>query len=66
MDARISRIIIHPKWDTNRINNDVALIKLTKPVKLSNYKKICLAPNGTNVEGQTCIATGWGLTKHSK
>ncbi|XP_064463808.1 chymotrypsin A-like [Ornithodoros turicata] len=44
-------------------NNDIALIKLAKRVRLSSrVKPICLPNSGEVFEGQNCVSTGWGAT----
>lgn len=44
-------------------NHDIALIKLSKRVRLSaRVKPICLPSPTDNFEGSNCVSTGWGAT----
>jgi trypsin len=56
----VSRIVIHPDWDTKTGNNDVAVWKLS-----SNAPGIALATLATEdgPVGGNLLATGWGETE---
>ncbi|XP_070509162.1 ovochymase-like [Chironomus tepperi] len=57
----IDEIIIHPNYDSFRQSNDIALIKLDKVVKFSEYVyPICLPTKQLEVEKG--IVTGFGRT----
>ncbi len=80
-DFKIEKLIIHPEYqnhDVIRANpdtgkpvtfhvpqNDVALIKLDKPVTFTKWvKPLCLPRNDELPEsGQRCAITGWGTTE---
>jgi len=54
---------IHPEWDTNRLRNDVALIKLNRNIAFSRtVSPICLPPSSdsTVVYNKKLVLTGWG------
>ena len=58
-----SNIYIHPQWDSNKIRNDVAIIKLKNSLTFSNQvSAVCLpsANSHTSLYGKDVIATGWG------
>uniref|UniRef100_A0A673AGR1 pancreatic elastase II n=1 Tax=Sphaeramia orbicularis TaxID=375764 RepID=A0A673AGR1_9TELE len=57
-----AKIVVHPNWDSYRIRNDIALIKLSTPVKLSNtIMPACLPPSGQVLPHDSpCYVTGWG------
>ena len=59
----IAKVIIHPKWNWD--SNDIALIKLSKPLTFDkNIKSMCLPSKDFKPrEGEMCIASGWGDTK---
>ncbi|XP_064618831.1 trypsin-like [Lineus longissimus] len=66
----ISRIIVHPKYNSFTSKHDIALLKLSRPVAFSNeIQPVCLPDaNDASVEWKTgldlkCTATGWGNTK---
>ncbi|KAM7412185.1 hypothetical protein PAMA_021912 [Pampus argenteus] len=57
-----AKIIVHEDWDPYRIRNDIALIKLSTPVKLSDaIMPACLPTSGEVLDnGTPCYVTGWG------
>ena len=68
-----NQIIAHPQWDSNNINNDVALLKLSRKINFSGnesyIRPICLPEKTSNLDdivGTKCVATGWGNTKWRK
>uniref|UniRef100_A0A3P9MLX0 Peptidase S1 domain-containing protein n=1 Tax=Oryzias latipes TaxID=8090 RepID=A0A3P9MLX0_ORYLA len=58
----VSRIIVHPNYNSPPKDNDVALLKLTSPVTFNNYiSPVCLAAQGSNFPGGTTAwVTGFG------
>merc|ERR1712100_477515 len=68
--SEVEKIIPHPEYNTETINNDIAIIKLLKPVELGKYIQIACLPDSTEdapvtKEGDNidCYITGWGKTK---
>ncbi|KAK3597928.1 hypothetical protein CHS0354_042271 [Potamilus streckersoni] len=59
----VSELIIHELYnpDAHQLN-DIALLKLSKPVDLSGryVRKACLPAAGSNFENHVCIVSGWG------
>lgn len=66
---RAANVIIHPGWDhdtTKQHDNDIALIKLSSPIKVPIARGITLPVYNTTVpEGADIIVTGWGATKEN-
>ena len=63
----ISVIFVHPDYDLLTENNDIALIRLTRPVKLSAaIRPACVAHVMEDVEEvnvySNCRAVGWGAS----
>lgn len=57
----VSKVILHPQYNSNQIKNDVALLKLTTPVDYSNeVVAVCVDDGKTNYEGANTWATGFG------
>ncbi|KAH1175775.1 hypothetical protein KIL84_022300 [Mauremys mutica] len=58
------RIIVHQRWNPNNVadGNDIALIKLSQSVALSDQiQPACLPPaNRLLASGVVCYVTGWG------
>ncbi|XP_065594217.1 chymotrypsin-C [Cyrtonyx montezumae] len=60
--AEVEKIIVHEKWNSFLVINDIALIKLAEPVQESDtIQAACLPPNGLELDnGYPCEITGWG------
>ena len=63
---QISEIRIHPQFTGTGFYNDLALFKLEKPVRFTDYiQPICLPSNSQRQEsfvGQVPTIVGWGTT----
>ena len=63
MERGVAKIKIHKYYDESTTNNDIALIKLDKKVRLSpNIRTVCL-PERRDFTGFTAVAAGWGHTR---
>lgn len=65
----VSQVIVHSGYDPSKLNNDLALVKLSSPVSFNNYiRPVCLAASGSNFkDGSSCWIAGWGrITTGSK
>uniref|UniRef100_A0A674KDV1 Peptidase S1 domain-containing protein n=1 Tax=Terrapene triunguis TaxID=2587831 RepID=A0A674KDV1_9SAUR len=60
--AAVEKIIVHEKWNTFLIVNDIALIKLAEPVEVSEtIQPACLPASGALLtQDFPCYITGWG------
>ncbi|XP_062859475.1 polyserase-2 [Trichomycterus rosablanca] len=58
----VQKIIVHPFYDNNMHDNDVALIKLSNPVDFNNtIRPVCLAaPGSVFSTDTTCLSIGLG------
>ncbi len=64
--VRGCKIIIHPKYNNQTGDNDIAIIKTPEPLVLGliNSGSICLpAKNSDPRAGKSLTAIGWGLTE---
>ncbi|XP_054158282.1 chymotrypsin-like elastase family member 2A [Oppia nitens] len=63
-------IIVHPDYDITTISNDIALLKLDKPLRLddvdNHLQPICLPPTYGKYANNNCTLTGWGRTKNTE
>uniref|UniRef100_A0A3Q2CGM6 Prostasin-like n=1 Tax=Cyprinodon variegatus TaxID=28743 RepID=A0A3Q2CGM6_CYPVA len=59
---KISSIIVHPKYKRSTNDNDIALLRLSSPVKFTkNIRPVCLAASGSQFNnGTPSWVTGWG------
>ncbi|KAK3742056.1 hypothetical protein QZH41_015744, partial [Actinostola sp. cb2023] len=57
---RVSQIIEHPNYDSQRINNDIALLKLASPVQMSDKVGAACLTETRPPAGKKCYITGWG------
>ncbi|KAM3859599.1 prostasin [Diretmus argenteus] len=61
----VAEIIVHPQYDSSTDNNDIALLRLSSPVKFTDYiRPVCLAASGSVFNSGThSWVTGWGSIK---
>ncbi|KAG1951323.1 chymotrypsin-like elastase family member 2A preproprotein [Pimephales promelas] len=64
MAISAQKIIVHEKWNSMfvALGNDIALIKLSQPVTLSDTVHLgCIPPAGSTLPNNyPCYITGWG------
>jgi trypsin len=60
-----SRVIRHPNYSSYNINNDIMLIKLSKPATLNTYVQPVALPSSCAPAGTMCTVSGWGNTMSS-
>ncbi|XP_042864709.1 uncharacterized protein LOC122248640 [Penaeus japonicus] len=62
----IAELIIHENYDANKVDNDIALIRLSSPASYSQgVARICLPFQfaSQDFQGETGTVTGWGTTQ---
>ncbi|XP_064628368.1 coagulation factor IX-like isoform X2 [Lineus longissimus] len=66
-DFRPGKDFVHPHYDLDTIDSDIALVKLKKPVKLGkNIDLACVPRDGDNLKTHTlCYTVGWGKMKNT-
>ncbi|XP_066304573.1 plasminogen-like [Branchiostoma lanceolatum] len=58
----VKHVIMHPRYDTQTLDNDIALIQLNDPVTISAHvQPVCISAQEVP-EGYDCYVTGWGDT----
>ncbi|KAG9280899.1 chymotrypsinogen A-like [Astyanax mexicanus] len=64
---RIGKVIQHPSYNSNTINNDITLVKLASTAQLNTrVSPVCLpASSDDYAGGLKCVTTGWGLTRYN-
>ncbi|XP_044763935.1 serine protease gd-like [Coccinella septempunctata] len=67
-ERQVQNIYIHEEYDHVAIKNDIALLKLLKPVKITDYvRPVCLWRGGSRLEsivGEYGAVVGWGFNQN--
>lgn len=66
-EIRVSEVYIHPYYDPETVDNDVALLKLSSPARFGAYiSAACLPRNGAPLPvDRKCVILGWGKERHT-
>jgi len=65
VEHKVEKVVVHPGWDRAAINNDIALLKLKKPVTFTKFVQPACMPSGdAKLGSHNCFITGWGKIKH--
>uniref|UniRef100_A0A673CP20 Peptidase S1 domain-containing protein n=1 Tax=Sphaeramia orbicularis TaxID=375764 RepID=A0A673CP20_9TELE len=61
----VATIILHPNYDSNTNDNDIALLRLSSPVTFTDYiRPVCLAASDSVFNsGTDSWVTGWGTVQ---
>lgn len=61
-DRAVAEIIKHGDYYKHSVHNDIALLRLDKPLRLApNVNTVCLPMQEARLEGgQRCVVSGWG------
>uniref|UniRef100_A0A1Q3FL86 Putative trypsin-like serine protease n=1 Tax=Culex tarsalis TaxID=7177 RepID=A0A1Q3FL86_CULTA len=68
-DIAVAEFIAHSLYSPSKRKNDIALIRLASPAKLSHSVKTVCLPIGSmvrNPEPTDMLISGWGLTENNK
>ncbi|XP_050528451.1 venom protease-like [Daktulosphaira vitifoliae] len=70
INVMVEKMIVHEKYNTETLFNDIALLKLAEPVKFnSNIQPICLPTSSElrshSFEGTLPFIAGWGDTSYN-
>uniref|UniRef100_A0A5F8G3M6 trypsin n=1 Tax=Monodelphis domestica TaxID=13616 RepID=A0A5F8G3M6_MONDO len=60
-----AKVIRHPKYNSNTIDNDIMLIKLKTPATLNSRVSSITLPTSCAATGTSCLISGWGNTLSS-
>ncbi|XP_041032577.1 trypsin-like isoform X2 [Carcharodon carcharias] len=58
-----ARVIRHPGFNPNTVDNDIMLIKLSKPATLNDNVGTIDLPSSCASAGEYCLVSGWGDTE---
>nr|CAH0103865.1 unnamed protein product [Daphnia galeata] len=68
MDFRVEEVFVHPEYDPETVDNDVALLRLPEAIKLGQQgiRLACLPQPGQSLPiTQKCTIIGWGKERSS-
>ncbi|XP_072441986.1 serine protease 1-like [Chiloscyllium punctatum] len=57
---QVAKVISHPSYDYGTIDNDIMLVKLSKPVQFSQYANPIQLSSSCPSAGLQCLVSGWG------
>merc|ERR1712168_733998 len=55
-----SKVTKHPRYSSRNLDNDIMLIKLSKPATLNSYVRAVALPSSCASSGTRCLISGWG------
>ncbi|XP_007090895.1 serine protease 1 [Panthera pardus] len=55
-----AKVIRHPRYNANTIDNDIMLIKLSSPATLNSRVSAISLPRSCAPSGSQCLISGWG------
>ncbi|KAJ1151411.1 hypothetical protein NDU88_004193 [Pleurodeles waltl] len=59
---QVAEVIKHPNYDSTNQNNDIMLVKLSKPAQYNHFVSPIALPTGCAAAGTWCLTSGWGNT----
>jgi secreted trypsin-like serine protease len=65
--ANVIQVIVHPNYNEDTLEDDIALLKLNVPVPFTSYiNPICLPTSDHNLKNQQMWLAGWGRDENRK
>ena len=57
-----ARMIKHPQYNSYNLDNDIMLIKLSRPATLNSFVQPVALPSRCPAADENCLVSGWGNT----
>ncbi|XP_042162466.1 trypsin-3-like [Oncorhynchus tshawytscha] len=54
------KVIMHPSYNSRNLENDIMLIKLSRPTSLNSYVSTVALHSSCANSGTSCLVSGWG------
>ncbi|XP_054528908.1 kallikrein-15 [Pan paniscus] len=61
-----SRVIPHPRYEARSHRNDIMLLRLVQPARLTPQVRPAVLPTRCPHPGEACVVSGWGLVSHNE
>lgn len=68
LGLQVEQVVIHPEYDADTVDNDVALLRLPTEVRPDKYRAFACLPRHEQQlppVDQLCTIIGWGKTRSS-
>ncbi|XP_031838940.1 trypsin-1 [Nomia melanderi] len=63
---KVDRVMKHSRYSTFNYDNDIALVRLTKPIRFEGkMRPVCLPERAKTFSGLKAVVTGWGALSAS-
>lgn len=63
LNRSADKVLVHPKYSTRNYDNDIGLVRLDKPLDMSDvFRPVCMAMLDKTYDGEEAVITGWGVT----
>lgn len=65
-EYRVVQVFMHPEYDPETVDNDIALLKLSSPAVLDKHVQLACLPkqNAPLPQDKLCTILGWGKENH--
>ncbi|OCT71188.1 hypothetical protein XELAEV_18034165mg [Xenopus laevis] len=57
-----AKVLVHPHYDAFVLDNDIMLIRLSKPARINSRVRTISLPTNCAAAGTDCLISGWGNT----
>ncbi|KAF2360584.1 Serine proteases trypsin domain [Trinorchestia longiramus] len=67
IEAKVQRVTVHPSYSRSTLQNDVAVLTLTEPLRYSDrVQPICLPTSDIHTDNLQATITGWGRDENKQ
>jgi secreted trypsin-like serine protease len=62
-ERTIDSVFLHPDWDRETLENDLAILRLSKPVQFNDYVQPACLPGPDPPPNSSVVIIGWGADR---